>query len=166
MLFTDLSALSILSFPHRQSFYQAAKVDCQAIKAIFVCQLLHTPTLPFYFLPSHLLLSSHYIFVSLSLCVCVCQWERGRFVLYCWADMVNKPCLSVCLFSNNESVSQSATQSVNLRVSELFPQLLMVFPQSPSHSPCRHTHTHTQSSLPLCNLNDCQVSGESSTLPR
>ncbi len=60
-----------------------------------------------------------YIFLSKLVCVCVCQWERGRFVLYWWADMVNKPCLSVCLFSNNESVSQSATQSVNLQVSEL-----------------------------------------------
>lgn len=60
-----------LPFLTRQSLHQPAKVDCQAIKAIFVFQLHHTSFLPFYFLPSHLLVSSHYMF-SLQACVCAC----------------------------------------------------------------------------------------------
>lgn len=106
---------SLPSFTHRQSLYQAAKIDFQAIKAIFVFQL-HT-LISSFLIFSHFLLSLHYIIFSKL--VYVCHRARGSFLLHCWADMVNKPCPSVCLFSNNESVSQSATQSVNLRVSEL-----------------------------------------------
>lgn len=70
-----------LPSPRRQSLYQATKVDCQAIKAIFVFQLLHTIFLLFSFLPSHLLLSSHYTFF-LSELVCVCVNEREGDLCY------------------------------------------------------------------------------------
>lgn len=124
-MFTDLSAFTIPSFPHTSISSSTCKSwlpgykshFCFSAPSHFISAILFSSVSSFGFLTLYVFPPS--LCVRVSVCDCVCQWERGRFVLYCWADMVNKPCLSVCLFSYNESVSQSATQSVNLRVSEL-----------------------------------------------